>query len=123
MPSAADPSINNTDKEVAPNATPPSSLLSNYALESSNNEQVMLSTAVHLRQRRLAQGVSSPVGLWIASELRNQEICRSSRFRNASIKSLDLRRQRHGNLDQSRDWNQITIAIQFVHHGYRMHRY
>jgi len=48
IPSTADPSTSNTDKEVAPKATPLSSLLSNYALESSNNEQVMLSTAVVL---------------------------------------------------------------------------
>jgi len=54
--------------------------------------------------------VSSPVGLRIASELCNQEICGNSRFRNASIKSLLLRRQQHGNLNQSHDWNQITIA-------------
>ena len=53
--------------------------------------------------------VSSPVGLWIASEHHNQEICRSSQFRNVSIKPLDLRPQRHGNLDQSRGWSQITI--------------
>ena len=46
IPSAADPSTSNTDKEIAPKATPPPSLLSNYALESSNNEQAMLSTAV-----------------------------------------------------------------------------
>ncbi|XP_012056217.1 PREDICTED: uncharacterized protein LOC105619304 [Atta cephalotes] len=38
IPSAADPSTSNTDKEVAPKATPPPFLLSNYALESSNNE-------------------------------------------------------------------------------------
>jgi len=44
--SAADPSTINTDKEAAPKATPPPSLLSNYALESFNNEQAMLSTAV-----------------------------------------------------------------------------
>ena len=55
---------------------------------------------VHLRQR-FSQGVSSPIGLRIASELRNQEICGNSRFRNASIKSLLLRRQQHGNLNQS----------------------
>ena len=36
--SAADPSTSNTDKEVAPKTTPPPSLLSNYVLESSNNE-------------------------------------------------------------------------------------
>jgi len=45
IPSVANPSTNNTDKEVA---TSPPSLLSNYAWESSNNEQVMLSTAVVL---------------------------------------------------------------------------
>jgi len=38
MFSAADPSTNNTDKEVAPKTTPPPSLLLNYALKSSNNE-------------------------------------------------------------------------------------
>jgi len=48
MPSAADPSTNNIDKEVAAKATPPPSLLSNYALESFNNEQAMLSIAVVL---------------------------------------------------------------------------
>jgi len=46
MPSAADPSTINTDKEVAPKAIPPPSLLSNYTLESSNNEQAMLSIAI-----------------------------------------------------------------------------
>jgi len=46
IPSAADPSTSNTDKKIAPKSTPPPSLLSNYALESSNNEQAMLSTAV-----------------------------------------------------------------------------
>jgi len=48
MSSAADPSTNNIDKEAAPKVILPPSLLSNYALESSNNEQVMLSTAVVL---------------------------------------------------------------------------
>jgi len=48
MSSAADPSTINTDKEVAPKAIPPPSLLSNYTLESSNNEQAMLSIAVVL---------------------------------------------------------------------------
>ena len=48
MPSAADPSTNNTDKEAAPKVIPPPSLLSNYALESFNNEQAMLSIAVVL---------------------------------------------------------------------------
>jgi len=36
MPSAADPSTNTTDKEVAPKATPPLSVLANYASESFN---------------------------------------------------------------------------------------
>jgi len=42
----ADPLTSNTDKKVAPKATPPPFHLSNYTLESSNNEQAMLSTAV-----------------------------------------------------------------------------
>ena len=86
MPSAADPSTSNIDKEVAPKAIPPPSLLSNYALESSNNDQVMLSTAVVFicssdGSRRACRAL-----LRIASEFRNQEICGSSRFRNAFIK-------------------------------------
>ena len=48
MSSAADSSTNNTDKEVTPEATPPHSVLANYASESLNSEQVMLSTAVVL---------------------------------------------------------------------------
>jgi len=48
MPSAADPLTDNTDKEVAPMATPAPSFLSNYALESFNNEQAMLLIAVVL---------------------------------------------------------------------------
>ncbi|XP_012058650.1 PREDICTED: uncharacterized protein LOC105621809 [Atta cephalotes] len=42
------PLTNNTNKEVVPNVTPPPSLLANYASESSNNEEAMLSTAVVL---------------------------------------------------------------------------
>jgi len=42
MLSAADPLTNNTDKEVAPNATSPPSFLANYASESSNSEEAIL---------------------------------------------------------------------------------
>ena len=48
MPSAADPSTINTDKEVAPNATSPPSFLANYASKSSKSEKAMLSTAIVL---------------------------------------------------------------------------
>ena len=42
MLSAANPLTNNTDKEVAPNATSPPSFLANYASESTNSEEAML---------------------------------------------------------------------------------
>jgi len=48
MSSAADSSTNNTDKKVTPETTPSYSVLANYASESLNSEQVMLSTAVVL---------------------------------------------------------------------------
>jgi len=48
MPSAADLSTNNIDKEVASKATPPLSVLATHNSRSFNSEQVMLSTAVML---------------------------------------------------------------------------
>jgi len=48
MPSAADPSTNNTDKEVASKAILSLSVLATHASRSFNSEQVMLSTAVVL---------------------------------------------------------------------------
>jgi len=117
IPSAADSSISNTDKEVALKATLPPSLLSNYALESSNNEQVMLSTAVVF-----ICGSDSRRACRALLDCGSQANFVTKKFVEA-LGSLGLRRQRHGNLDQSCGRNQITIATQFLHRGYRMHRY
>jgi len=123
IPSAMDSSTSNTDKEVALKATPPPSLLSNYALESSNNEQAMLSTAVVLlcdsdgsrRACRALLNCESQVNFVTkkfveALGLRVYQISRSA---------VSTAR----NLDQSRSRNQITIATQLVHRSYRMNRY
>ena len=48
MPSAADPSTNNIDKEVASKEIPSPSVVATHASGSFNSEQVMLSTAVVL---------------------------------------------------------------------------
>ncbi|XP_011069285.1 PREDICTED: uncharacterized protein LOC105155080 [Acromyrmex echinatior] len=48
MPSAADPSTNNTDKKVASKEIPPPSVVRTHASGSFNSEQIMLSTAVVL---------------------------------------------------------------------------
>jgi len=101
--SCADPLTNNTDKEVASKAIPPSSVLATHASGlSKQTSHAFDCDCARLRQRRLAQDVSSFVGLRIASKLHIQEICGSSWFRNASIKCLDFQRQWHGNLVQSR---------------------
>jgi len=123
IPSAADPSTSNTDKEVAPKATSPPSLLSNYALESSNNEQAMLSTAVVF----ICGSDSSRRVCWAFLDCGSQANFVTKKFvealgletRPSSLSICSV----NGNLDQSRGWNQITIASQLVHRGYRMHRY
>ncbi|KAG5339159.1 PIF1 helicase, partial [Acromyrmex charruanus] len=51
MPSAADPSTNNIDKEVASKEIPPSSVVATHVSGSFNSEQVMLSTAIVLAGR------------------------------------------------------------------------
>jgi len=61
MPSAADPSTNNTDKEVASKATLSLSVLATHASGSFNSEQAFDYDCARLQ--RLAQGVSSFVGL------------------------------------------------------------
>jgi len=124
MPSAADPSTNNIDKEVAAKATPPPSFLSNYALESFNNEQAMLSIAVVLicgsdGSRRACQALLDCGSQANFVTKKFVEVL-GLETRPSSVHPLDLRHQRHGNLDQSRGiklqsrLNSYTAAVKFI---------
>ena len=123
--SAADPSTSNTIRikklYLRQFLLPPSYRI---FLESSNNEQVMLSTVVVF----ICGSDGSRRACRALLDCGSQANFVTKKFVEAlgletSIKPFDLRRQWYGNLDQSCGRNQITIMTQLVHHGYWMHRY